>query len=65
MNVSGRAIIVAIAVIAAFGCAVPRDVGSRFHGTIASFDTGRVADGDDARWSSPRFDDGRWKDSVR
>jgi len=64
MNVSKRAIIVAFALLAAFGCAKPRDAGSRFHGAIASFDVGRIAEGDDARWSSPQFDDSRWSNAV-
>lgn len=63
MNVSARAIIVAIALIAA-GCATPRAAGSRFHGAIASFDIGRIAAGDDARWSSRQWDDSRWSDAV-
>lgn len=64
MNVSKRAIIVAFALLAAFGCAKPRDAGSRFHGAIASFDVGQIAEGDDARWSSPRFDDSHWSNAV-
>lgn len=64
MNVSARVTIVALALIAAFGCAKPRDAGSRFHGAIASFDIGRIHDGDDARWASPLFDDSRWNNAV-
>ncbi|HEX3578325.1 MAG TPA: histidine kinase [Thermoanaerobaculia bacterium] len=68
MNVSKRAIIVAFALIAAligaFGCAKRRDAGSRFHGAIASVDVGRIAEGNDARWLSPQFDDSRWSNAV-
>ena len=64
MNVSARVTIVALALLGAFGCAKPRDAGSRFQGAIAAFDVARIHDGDDARWASPLFDDSRWNSAV-
>ncbi len=64
MNVSVRAMIVALLLVMAAACAPRRDVAARFRGSISSIDTGSIASGDDARWASPQWNDAAWTAAV-